>query len=186
MEYSGLYGLAYIAFNYYIFSFKSLKQSSTNYLLPWASIFKKGLFTSYLAINGWENGSNKLWGYLFFQVLKYVASLLEMPEAELAELSYKNATKLFSYPGSKVHPEAGDIWWGLPLPCSLVSKSGPCLYTREKKYMKWLYITVNVSEIKWMLNQSNATAMLQSIFLYAIFVWWEVVSNKTSKSMVII
>jgi len=42
-------------------------------------------------------------------VLKYVASLLEMPEAELAELSYKNATKLFSYPGSKVHPEAGDI-----------------------------------------------------------------------------
>ena len=39
-----------------------------------------------------------------------------------------------------------------------------------KKYMKWLYITVNVSEIKWMLNQSNATAMLQSIFLYAIFV----------------
>jgi len=59
---------------------------------------------------------------------------------------------------------------GLPLPYSLVSKSGPCLYTRGKKYMKWLYITVNVSEIKWMLNQSNATAMLQSIFLYAIFV----------------
>ncbi|PUZ48564.1 hypothetical protein GQ55_7G254800 [Panicum hallii var. hallii] len=42
-------------------------------------------------------------------VLKYVASLLEMPETELAELSYKNANKLFSYPGSKVHPEAGDI-----------------------------------------------------------------------------
>jgi len=40
----------------------------------------------------------------------------------------------------------------------------------EKIYMKWLYITVNVSEIKWMLNQSNATAMLQSIFLYVIFV----------------
>ncbi|CAN6240583.1 unnamed protein product [Urochloa humidicola] len=39
-------------------------------------------------------------------VLKYVASLLEVPEAELAELSYKNATKLFSYPGSKVHTEA--------------------------------------------------------------------------------
>ncbi|XP_037478788.1 uncharacterized metal-dependent hydrolase BUsg_343 [Triticum urartu] len=39
-------------------------------------------------------------------VLKYVASLLEMPEAELAEASYRNATKLFSYPGSKVHPEA--------------------------------------------------------------------------------
>ncbi|XP_071682789.1 uncharacterized protein [Lolium perenne] len=36
-------------------------------------------------------------------VLSYVASLLEMPEAELAELSYKNASKLFSYPGSKVH-----------------------------------------------------------------------------------
>ncbi|RLM75626.1 tat-linked quality control protein TatD [Panicum miliaceum] len=42
-------------------------------------------------------------------VLKYVASLLEMPEAELAELSYKNATKLFCYPGSKVHLETGDI-----------------------------------------------------------------------------
>ncbi|KAE8816838.1 putative deoxyribonuclease [Hordeum vulgare] len=39
-------------------------------------------------------------------VLKYVASLLEMPEAELAETSYRNATKLFSYPGSKVHHEA--------------------------------------------------------------------------------
>ncbi|KAL6652193.1 hypothetical protein ACP70R_011118 [Stipagrostis hirtigluma subsp. patula] len=42
-------------------------------------------------------------------VLEYVASLLEMPEAELAELSYKNATKLFSYPGSKVLPEAEAI-----------------------------------------------------------------------------
>ncbi|CAL5069514.1 unnamed protein product [Urochloa decumbens] len=42
-------------------------------------------------------------------VLKFVASLLEMPEAELAELSYKNATKLFSYPGSKVYPEAEAI-----------------------------------------------------------------------------
>jgi TatD DNase family protein len=41
--------------------------------------------------------------------LKYVASLLEMPEAELAELSYKNATKLFSYPCSKAHPEAEAI-----------------------------------------------------------------------------
>jgi len=46
----------------------------------------------------------------------------------------------------------------------------PVCIPGEKKYMKWLYITVNVSEIKWMLNQSNATAMLQSIFLYAIFV----------------
>ncbi|XP_037486625.1 uncharacterized metal-dependent hydrolase BUsg_343-like [Triticum dicoccoides] len=42
-------------------------------------------------------------------VLKYVASLLEMPEAELAEASYRNATKLFSYPGSKVHPEAETV-----------------------------------------------------------------------------
>ncbi|RLN35961.1 hypothetical protein C2845_PM03G29860 [Panicum miliaceum] len=42
-------------------------------------------------------------------VLKYVASLLEMPETEHKELSYKNATKLFSYPGSKVHPEAGTM-----------------------------------------------------------------------------
>uniref|UniRef100_A0ACD5V4S2 Uncharacterized protein n=1 Tax=Avena sativa TaxID=4498 RepID=A0ACD5V4S2_AVESA len=39
-------------------------------------------------------------------VLSYVATLLEMPKAELAEVSYKNATKLFSYPGSKVHSEA--------------------------------------------------------------------------------
>ncbi|TVT99701.1 hypothetical protein EJB05_54901, partial [Eragrostis curvula] len=42
-------------------------------------------------------------------VLKYVASLLEISEAELAEVSYKNAIKLFSYPGSKVHPEAEAI-----------------------------------------------------------------------------
>lgn len=35
-------------------------------------------------------------------VLKYVASLLEMPEEELAEASYRNATHLFSYPGSKI------------------------------------------------------------------------------------
>ncbi|KAM0925652.1 hypothetical protein ACQ4PT_004046 [Festuca glaucescens] len=42
-------------------------------------------------------------------VLSYVASLLEMPEAELAEVSYKNATKLFSYPGSKVHSEAETV-----------------------------------------------------------------------------
>ncbi|XP_010933950.1 uncharacterized protein [Elaeis guineensis] len=35
-------------------------------------------------------------------VLNYVAMLLEMPEEELAELSYQNATRLFSYPGSKV------------------------------------------------------------------------------------
>lgn len=42
-------------------------------------------------------------------VLEYVASLLEMPESELAELSYKNATKLFSYPGSKVQDEPKHI-----------------------------------------------------------------------------
>ncbi|KAJ8467756.1 hypothetical protein OPV22_030308 [Ensete ventricosum] len=36
------------------------------------------------------------------RVLKYVATLLEMPEEELAELSFQNATRLFSYPGSKV------------------------------------------------------------------------------------
>lgn len=33
-----------------------------------------------------------------------------MPEAELAEASYKNATKLFSFPGSKVDPEAETAW----------------------------------------------------------------------------
>ncbi|PSS04757.1 TatD family protein [Actinidia chinensis var. chinensis] len=35
-------------------------------------------------------------------VLKYVASLLEMSEEELADLSYSNAVRLFSYEGSKV------------------------------------------------------------------------------------
>lgn len=35
-------------------------------------------------------------------VLNYVAKLLEMPEEELAEASYRNATRLFSYPGSKI------------------------------------------------------------------------------------
>ncbi|XP_052201196.1 uncharacterized protein LOC127807409 [Diospyros lotus] len=35
-------------------------------------------------------------------VLKYVASLLEMTEKELADLSYRNAVRLFSYGGSKV------------------------------------------------------------------------------------
>ncbi|XXG76401.1 hypothetical protein AAC387_Pa08g0761 [Persea americana] len=35
-------------------------------------------------------------------VLRYVASLLEMPEEEVAELSYRNTMQLFSYPGSKV------------------------------------------------------------------------------------
>uniref|UniRef100_A0A0E0KU90 Uncharacterized protein n=1 Tax=Oryza punctata TaxID=4537 RepID=A0A0E0KU90_ORYPU len=38
-------------------------------------------------------------------VMKYVASLLEISEIELAELTYKNAIKLFSYHGSKVHSE---------------------------------------------------------------------------------
>ncbi|KAF8379866.1 hypothetical protein HHK36_029315 [Tetracentron sinense] len=35
-------------------------------------------------------------------VLCYVASLLEMSEEELAKVSYENAVRLFSYPGSKV------------------------------------------------------------------------------------
>ncbi|CAL9776265.1 unnamed protein product [Musa acuminata subsp. burmannicoides] len=39
------------------------------------------------------------------RVLKYVATLLEMPEEELAELSFQNATRLFSYPGSKVNSD---------------------------------------------------------------------------------
>lgn len=42
---------------------------------------------------------------MIFQVLKYVATLLEMPEEELAELSFQNATRLFSYPGSKVNSD---------------------------------------------------------------------------------
>lgn len=41
-----------------------------------------------------------------FQVLGYVATLLEMPEEELAQVSYKNAIHLFSYPGSKISEEA--------------------------------------------------------------------------------
>ncbi|XP_026401746.1 uncharacterized protein LOC113297477 [Papaver somniferum] len=37
-------------------------------------------------------------------VLRYVASVLEMPEEDLAELSHRNALQLFSsYPGSKVN-----------------------------------------------------------------------------------
>ncbi|CAL9108808.1 unnamed protein product [Musa textilis] len=39
------------------------------------------------------------------RVLKYVATLLEMPEEELAELSFQNATRLFSYPGSKINSD---------------------------------------------------------------------------------
>ncbi|WOL00134.1 hypothetical protein Cni_G08847 [Canna indica] len=35
-------------------------------------------------------------------VLSYVATLLEMPEEEVAELSFQNAMRLFSYPGSKI------------------------------------------------------------------------------------
>ncbi|XAR59117.1 hypothetical protein NMG60_11014773 [Bertholletia excelsa] len=35
-------------------------------------------------------------------VLKYVSSLLEMSEGELADLSYRNAMKLFSFEGSKL------------------------------------------------------------------------------------
>ncbi|KAL9236742.1 hypothetical protein vseg_011376 [Gypsophila vaccaria] len=35
-------------------------------------------------------------------VLRYVASLLEMTEEELAEVSYSNAIRLFSYQGSKI------------------------------------------------------------------------------------
>ncbi|KAG8065924.1 hypothetical protein GUJ93_ZPchr0004g39956 [Zizania palustris] len=42
-------------------------------------------------------------------VMKYVASLLEMPETELAEVTYKNATQLFSYHGSKVHAETETV-----------------------------------------------------------------------------
>ncbi|KAK3198351.1 hypothetical protein Dsin_021766 [Dipteronia sinensis] len=38
-------------------------------------------------------------------VLVYVASLLDMSKEELAELSYKNAVRLFSYEGSKVPRE---------------------------------------------------------------------------------
>ncbi|KAI9120325.1 hypothetical protein K1719_007358 [Acacia pycnantha] len=35
-------------------------------------------------------------------VLDYVASLLEIPKEELAEISYKNAVRIFSYEGSKL------------------------------------------------------------------------------------
>ncbi|KAM0938745.1 putative TatD family, metal-dependent hydrolase [Dioscorea sansibarensis] len=38
-------------------------------------------------------------------VLNYVSSLLEIPENELAEVSYRNAELLFSFPGSKVCAE---------------------------------------------------------------------------------
>lgn len=45
--------------------------------------------------------------YAQFQVLNYVATMIEMPEEELAQLSYQNAMRLFSYPGSKL---VGDCW----------------------------------------------------------------------------
>ncbi|KAG8083005.1 hypothetical protein GUJ93_ZPchr0014g47501 [Zizania palustris] len=37
------------------------------------------------------------------KVMKYVASLIETPETDLAEFIYKNATNLSSFNGSKVH-----------------------------------------------------------------------------------
>ncbi|KAK9145577.1 hypothetical protein Sjap_005480 [Stephania japonica] len=37
-----------------------------------------------------------------YKVLEYVAHLLEMSEEELAETSYNNAVRLFSYPGSGI------------------------------------------------------------------------------------
>ncbi|XP_019083853.1 PREDICTED: uncharacterized protein LOC104706057 isoform X1 [Camelina sativa] len=40
-------------------------------------------------------------------VLEYVARLLDMKNEELAELSYRNAVRLFSYPGSKMLREKG-------------------------------------------------------------------------------
>ncbi|KAJ3680084.1 hypothetical protein LUZ60_016362 [Juncus effusus] len=36
-------------------------------------------------------------------VLEYVSMLLEMPKEQLAEISYQNALRLFSFPGSKIH-----------------------------------------------------------------------------------
>ncbi|CAK9176799.1 unnamed protein product [Ilex paraguariensis] len=41
-------------------------------------------------------------------VLTYVASLLEMTKEELADISFQNAKRLFSYEGSKVLLEGGD------------------------------------------------------------------------------
>ncbi|XP_078447820.1 tatD related DNase [Wolffia australiana] len=38
-------------------------------------------------------------------ILSYVAMLLEMPEEELAQASYRNAMRIFSYPGSKFSEE---------------------------------------------------------------------------------
>ena len=43
-----------------------------------------------------------LFNSFHLQVLDYVASILEITKEELAELSYKNAVRLFSYEGSKV------------------------------------------------------------------------------------
>lgn len=37
-----------------------------------------------------------------YSVLQYVSSLLEISEEELAQISYKNTIRLFSYPGSKL------------------------------------------------------------------------------------
>jgi hypothetical protein len=39
-----------------------------------------------------------------------------------------------------------------------------CRDSQKKIYMKWLYITVNISVIKWILSRSSATAMRQASF----------------------
>jgi hypothetical protein len=48
------------------------------------------------------------------------------------------------------------------------------------------YITVNIGEIKWILNQSSATAILQTFISMIFFCLMRstIVSNKTSKSVV--
>lgn len=46
-----------------------------------------------------------LYNYLW-QVLGYVATLLDMSKEELAELSFRNAVTLFSYEGSKLQTAA--------------------------------------------------------------------------------
>lgn len=51
------------------------------------------LFYLYYLVNGLALLSRML----IFQVLSYVASLLEMTKEEVAELSYQNAIRLFFY-----------------------------------------------------------------------------------------
>lgn len=65
-------------------------------VFPYCCTFLTDVFTQLILYRSFTRFDN------YFQILNYAAMLLEMPKEELAEVSYQNATRLFSYPGSKV------------------------------------------------------------------------------------